>query len=206
MHGQDTRWRQRGCRRHPAALRTGAPAEGLRFVMVIRSARAALHCTLEASRRGYSMSVAVVTGASSGIGAAIAIAFAEAGWDVMAGGRDEARLDELADAAETIVTWAGVLESSRGLRRACRGHARRVRPTRLPRQFGGNAVSRRRHGNRRRGLARHAGYQPRHALLPVPRGAAAPASSRKARSSTSPARAACVPGAAASLMRPAKRR
>lgn len=58
------------------------------------------------------MSVVLVTGASSGIGAAIAIAFAEAGWDVMAGGRDEARLDELAEAAENIVTWAGALESS----------------------------------------------------------------------------------------------
>jgi NAD(P)-dependent dehydrogenase (short-subunit alcohol dehydrogenase family) len=58
------------------------------------------------------MSVVLVTGASSGIGAAVAIAFAEAGWDVMAGGRDEARLDELAEAADNIVTWAGELISS----------------------------------------------------------------------------------------------
>ena len=58
------------------------------------------------------MSVVVVTGASSGIGAAIAIAFAEAGWDVMAAGRDESRLEEVADVSESIVTWAGELEAS----------------------------------------------------------------------------------------------
>ena len=58
------------------------------------------------------MSVVLVTGASSGIGAAIAIAFAEEGWDVMAAGRDESRLEEVADVSESIVTWAGELESS----------------------------------------------------------------------------------------------
>lgn len=58
------------------------------------------------------MSVAVVTGASSGIGAAIAIAFAENGWDVMAAGRDEARLEEVAEVSERIVTWAGELGDS----------------------------------------------------------------------------------------------
>jgi NAD(P)-dependent dehydrogenase (short-subunit alcohol dehydrogenase family) len=58
------------------------------------------------------MSVLLVTGASSGIGAAVAIAFAEGGWDVMAGGRDEGRLDELSDTSDSIVTWAGVLETS----------------------------------------------------------------------------------------------
>ncbi len=58
------------------------------------------------------MSVLLVTGASSGIGAAVAIAFAEAGWDVMAGGRDESRLDELSETSDNIVTWAGELETS----------------------------------------------------------------------------------------------
>jgi NAD(P)-dependent dehydrogenase (short-subunit alcohol dehydrogenase family) len=58
------------------------------------------------------MSTALVTGASSGIGAAIAIAFAENGWNVMAAGRDEGRLEEVADVSGNIVTWAGDLVES----------------------------------------------------------------------------------------------
>lgn len=58
------------------------------------------------------MSVVLVTGGSSGIGAAVAIAFAEAGWDVMAAGRDEDRLAEVAEVSDDIVTWAGELAES----------------------------------------------------------------------------------------------
>ena len=58
------------------------------------------------------MGVVLVTGASSGIGAAIAIAFAENGWEVMAAGRDEARLEEVAEVSENIVIWAGELAES----------------------------------------------------------------------------------------------
>jgi meso-butanediol dehydrogenase/(S,S)-butanediol dehydrogenase/diacetyl reductase len=55
------------------------------------------------------MNVALITGASSGIGAAIAIEFAEAGWSVMAAGRHEGRLEEVADVSENIATWVGEL-------------------------------------------------------------------------------------------------
>jgi NAD(P)-dependent dehydrogenase (short-subunit alcohol dehydrogenase family) len=49
-------------------------------------------------RAGYSMQVAVITGASSGIGFATAVKMAESGMAVLGVGRDTARLAQLADA------------------------------------------------------------------------------------------------------------
>jgi meso-butanediol dehydrogenase/(S,S)-butanediol dehydrogenase/diacetyl reductase len=58
------------------------------------------------------MKVVLVTGASSGIGAAVAIAFAEDGWSVMAAGRDEDRLEEVAEVSDNIAIWTGELANS----------------------------------------------------------------------------------------------
>ena len=58
------------------------------------------------------MKVALITGASSGIGAATAIEFADGGWSVMAAGRDAGRLEEVAVASDNISTWEGDLDSS----------------------------------------------------------------------------------------------
>lgn len=58
------------------------------------------------------MKVALITGASSGIGAATAVEFADAGWEVMAAGRDADRLEEVSDVSDNISTWEGELLES----------------------------------------------------------------------------------------------
>ncbi len=54
----------------------------------------------------------IVTGASSGIGYAIACSFAAAGYAVLAAGRNAARLADLAGKLPGITTWTGDLASA----------------------------------------------------------------------------------------------
>jgi len=56
--------------------------------------------------------IALVTGASSGIGAAIVRRLARDGWQVCAAGRDAARTNALAAAASAVRPWVGALATS----------------------------------------------------------------------------------------------
>ncbi len=106
-----------------AATRDVAARDNLQELLIVRIALTQVRIEIDVRHMRYTgyhvpayggniMSVALVTGASSGIGAAIAIAFADASWEVMAAGRDESRLAEVADVSDNIATWAGELAES----------------------------------------------------------------------------------------------
>src|SRR3989442_7552531 len=84
------------------------------------------------AKRGAGMSSVVVTGAAKGIGAAIAEAFARAGWSVVAVDRDETALQTMAALVDRkVVTLArdGAQRATddaaveNPVRRLCRVHA-----------------------------------------------------------------------------------
>lgn len=54
----------------------------------------------------------IITGASSGIGAAIAVKFAAAGYRVLGAGRSASRLEAVAAQCPGMLTWAGDLRTS----------------------------------------------------------------------------------------------
>lgn len=58
------------------------------------------------------LKVALVTGASSGIGIACVTGLIKAGYAVMAAGRNKARTEQLRDHGEAIQTWVGDLTSA----------------------------------------------------------------------------------------------
>ncbi len=59
-----------------------------------------------------SKKVALVTGASSGIGAAVTLQLAECGYEILAAGRDAERTASLCDKSDNIRTWVGDLSSA----------------------------------------------------------------------------------------------
>jgi len=73
--------------------------------------RSECHLGLPKMRRYVKNKVALVTGASSGIGTAIVLRLVEDGFLVMAAGRDSARTKLLRNQSQTIQTWIGDITS-----------------------------------------------------------------------------------------------
>ncbi|HND29414.1 MAG TPA: SDR family NAD(P)-dependent oxidoreductase, partial [Myxococcota bacterium] len=68
------------------------------------SLASAVEAGMNPSGGGMRDRVVVVTGASSGIGAATALAFAEAGATVVGLGRDQARLQKMAEKLDLVLS------------------------------------------------------------------------------------------------------
>lgn len=60
----------------------------------------------------HSKAVAIVTGASSGIGAAVVPALADAGYSILVAGRDAARTNAVCEGLDGAVAWTGDLRRS----------------------------------------------------------------------------------------------
>ena len=129
--------------------------------------------------------IALVTGASSGIGAAIARRLATDGYAVMAAGRDAKRTEALATELPGARAWIGELATSADCDRLIADCVKAFGGLDVLVNNAGIYLPGENRGNDGRNLERHDRDQPLGAVLPLPRSAPARCARAGARSSTS---------------------